>query len=81
MEHGVSRLLPHQNYNEHILLDTTKSKLEVAGWGTEAEIPRQEAMLYKQRGFNTSCKIHEYANWTQTFVEKGQSADQRLLCH
>ena len=65
--------LPNQNYTDAILLDTSKTKLIVAGWGRSFQIPEEEVKPFKDKGFNTTQSIKEFLEWHKNFTKKAKT--------
>ena len=65
--------LPNQNYTDAILLDTSKTKLIVAGWGKAFQISEEEVKPYTEKGFNTTQSIEEFLKWHKKFTKKAES--------
>ena len=69
--------LPNQNYTDATLLDTSKTKLIVAGWGHAIQISEEEVKPYKDRGFNSTQNTQEFNSWFyQKLMKKAKTTDK-----
>ena len=69
--------LPNQNYTDATLLDTSKTKLIVAGWGHAFQISEEEVKPYKDRGFNSTQNTQEFNSWFyQKLMKKAKTTDK-----